>query len=466
MQIGRSDSWRHNMTFIVLIAFVLLVFLIGGGSRSDIQSLAVLRPAAILCCVFALATLRYDQIRARRGLLLLAIAIFLLVGVQLIPLPPGAWQSLPGRNLIVEIDRQAGIVDAWRPLTLSPSGTWNTFFSLFPPAAILLLGIQMTREQLEKLALVVLGIGLLSGILGLLQSIGPAQSPLYLYRITNNGAAVGLFSNRNHQAMFLATLFPLLAVYASQRAGSNAQARFRAWATLAAGACLIPLLLVTGSRAGLVLGGLSAAVSVFLYRTPLTTSSDSRKPQPKWIAWALVGSGVLLTALVGLLMTRAEAFRRIVEGGVENDLRFQVWKPIFGIAYDNFPTGTGFGSFPAVYQVLEPYGLLVPSYLNHVHNDWLELAVEGGLPALLLVAAASMAFLVQGVALIRSERDGAQHRLLGIAGTVVIANFAIGSAADYPLRTPSIACLAALAALWMTTGKVASMPVPKPQERR
>lgn len=466
MQIGRSDSWRHNMAFFVLIAFLVLVFLTGGGSRADIQSLVALRPVAILCCVFALATLHYDQIRARRGLLLLAAAIFLLVVVQLIPLPPSIWQSLPGRNLVVEIDRQAGIVDAWRPLTLSPSGTWNVFFSLFPPAAILLLGIQMTRQQLEKLVLVVLGIGLLSGLVGLLQSIGPAQGPLYFYRITNNGAAVGLFSNRNHQAMFLATLFPLLAFYASQRAESGAQAGFRAWAALVASACLIPLLLVTGSRAGLVLGGLSAAISVFLYRAPSAAGSDSKKPRPKWVAWAVVGGGVLLTALVGLMMTRAEAFRRIAEGGVETDLRFQVWKPILGLARENIPAGTGLGSFPTVYQVLEPYGLLVPSYLNHVHNDWLELAVEAGLPGLLLVSAVSVAFVSRGLTIIRAKSDDARTRLLGIAGTIVIAIFAIGSAADYPLRTPSIACLATLAALWMTSGKAVSAAVSRPQKTR
>src|SRR3546814_18783044 len=55
----------------------------------------------------------------------------------------------------------------------------------------------------------------MSGGLGLAQVIGPRDGPLYLYEITNNGSAVGLFANRNHQAALLACLFPMLAVYAS-----------------------------------------------------------------------------------------------------------------------------------------------------------------------------------------------------------------------------------------------------------
>ncbi len=40
----------------------------------------------------------------------------------------------------------------------------------------------------------------------------------------------------------------------------------------------------------------------------------------------------------------------------------------------------------------EPDALLRADYANHAHNDWLEVALTGGLPALLILAAACLAF--------------------------------------------------------------------------
>lgn len=473
MIIGRSAGWRRdlsfrqreNIPFFALLIFLLLTFLTGGGSRSDIQSLVLLRPMAILFCGLAIWTLRREHLQSRWGLLALAAGTFLLVGVQLIPLPPGIWSQLPGREFIVQIDAAAGLGEIWRPLTLSPAGTRNALFSLFVPLAVLLLGIQLTREQLTKVALGVLAIGLVSGLLGLLQSIGSTQGPLYFYRITNNGSAVGLFSNRNHQAMFLAALFPLLALYASQTARSPDHARFKLWVAMASGLFLVPLLLVTGSRAGLVLGIVSMAVSLKLYAPPLVTGVDKRrhKPKSKGFFWLGIGGGVVALGLLVTLMSRAEALQRIVQGNVGEDLRFQVWGPIFDLAKQSFPVGTGFGSLPAIFQVHEPAALLSANYLNHAHNDWLEIMLEAGLPGLLLLACAITAYLV---ALYRAVRGSQPPRTkqLSLIGALVICLFALGSVADYPLRAPSLAAVLVLAALWMTNAhareaQVTSNPV-------
>ena len=48
------------------------------------------------------------------------------------------------------------------------------------------------------------------------------------------------------------------------------------------------------------------------------------------------------------------------------------------------PFGGGFGSFEAAYKIVEPVNLLSLQYLNHAHNDYLELAIEAGLPGLAL----------------------------------------------------------------------------------
>src|SRR3546814_16949820 len=117
----------------------------------------------------------------------------------------------------------------------------------------------------------------MSGVLGLAQAIGPRDGPLYLYEITNNESAVGLFANRNRQAALLACLFPMLAVYASIDHPSAERMRLKFALCASVALFFLPLLLVTGSRAGLVLGVIGLLAGALLYR-------HTRRHQPK--AWA------------------------------------------------------------------------------------------------------------------------------------------------------------------------------------
>ena len=53
---------------------------------------------------------------------------------------------------------------------------------------------------------------------------------------------------------------------------------------------------------------------------------------------------------------------------------------------DFLPTGIGFGAFDPAFRVFEPDSSLSPLYLNHAHNDLVELALTGGIAALLMFA--------------------------------------------------------------------------------
>ena len=183
-----SISWP----FWGLCAFLVLVFASGGGARADIHSLMVLRPVAAMLCAFGVWRLSRGHIQQYRFLFIFAALLFGLIGLQLIPLPPAFWGALPGREIVTEIDRVAGLGNVWRPISMVPSGTWNALFSLLIPLAVLLLGVQLTRDQRFQLLPVLLILGLSSGAIGLLQVTSAADSPLYFYEITNNGWAVSV----------------------------------------------------------------------------------------------------------------------------------------------------------------------------------------------------------------------------------------------------------------------------------
>ena len=168
---------------------------------------------------------------------------------HLVPLPPEIWQSLAGREELVEVERLVGITNLWRPLTMTPMNGWHVVVSFFPVLAVLFLSVQLTRNERNQLLPLFLVFGALSGFIGILQISGNPQGSLYFYRITNNGSAVGLFANRNHAAIFLACLFPMLATYATLAQGTPESLRNRNVLALAAAVVLVPLK-VSSKRAG------------------------------------------------------------------------------------------------------------------------------------------------------------------------------------------------------------------------
>lgn len=449
---GPSADRSQARVYWALVGFLVLVFLTGGASRSDVQSLMFLRPLAVVFCGFALLSITAEHIRAYRFLFWMAGLIFLLAGIHLIPLPPAIWQALPGREIIVEIDNAAGIKDIWRPITMAPGTGANAFFSLFVPLAALLLVVQLEPNQLKRLVVPVLALGALSGVIGIFQAAGDPNGPLYFYRITNNGSAVGLLSNRNHQAVLLLSMFPVIAFFASQPMKTQNAINMRQALAVGGIVMLIPLILVTGSRLGIILGLFAIACGAFIYRRPEPTGVRQRTERKNYTIPIVAFLGVMLLGLVTVLASRAEGLKRLVGTNVGEEDRPEAWRLVWKIAMDHMPFGTGSGSFVQLYQQAEPLENLTPVYFNHAHNDWLEIWMTFGVPgtALLIVAAVAYFIALRRLFVLRGQASSDMR--LARTGATVVLLFGIASVVDYPLRTPSLACLFVLACCWMAAG--------------
>lgn len=437
-----------SVCFWALSVFLLLAFATGGGSRYDIQSLVVLRPMAALLLAFALWGVERRQLRNLAPPLLFFMAMALLILLHLVPLPWAIWSALPGRDTIAAIDAAAGLGHMWRPLALAPVGAWNAFFSLLPPFAVLVVGARLSFQERRTLVIPLLLLALATSLVALLQLSGGESSPLYLYRITNDGAAVGLFANRNHQAVFLACSFPLLAVFASPSAFPRWDRRIRVGIAAACGAIFVALILVTGSRAGLLTMMVGLAAAALLSRTdPRATG-----PMRFWRgtrAWAVAAGLLLLLAAIVVFAGRAESIDRLLSSNGVGEIRYRAWGPILDMALRYFPVGSGIGSFAEVYRLDEPYALLEWTTFLRAHNDPLELLVTGGAPAMLLLAVAVAAYVRQCVRWWRAGNRKDGRSVTRGAALCVIGILGLASLGDYPLRTPAIACLFCVMLLWL-----------------
>ncbi len=443
-------SRGSSLRFWALAIFLAFVFLTGGASRNDVQSLLLLYPVSVLTCAFACLTLRREHFAGRR-LLVVVMGLILLLGlVHIVPLPPAVWHALPGRDVVVEIDRLAGLGDVWRPITLAPANGWHGLVSLATPLAVLLLGVQLSRDDLFRLLPVLIGLAALSAILGFFQAVGGAGGPLYLYRITNYGSAVGLFANRNHAATLLACLFPMLALFAATAMGTqDAQRRKGLFAAIAA-IVLVPLLLVTGSRSGVIAGIIGLIGAGLIYRRPVPgrmVRTGERRMQ--FGAAPILGAAALLSiGLLTVLAARAEALTRLFSASSAEDERAGAWRVGLDMLWSYFPAGSGSGSFTEAFEIVEPDSILDPTYLNRAHNDWLETGITFGLPGMLLLAAVVIIYLVRTVSLWRS-RDGKRRSIVfARMASIGILIIAIGSIGDYPLRTPIMMAVMMVYVLW------------------
>lgn len=438
-------SWSPALVNVV--GLLVLVFFMGGSARGDVWALPILRPIAILSLFYGLWALSRDEIARHRFLFGMSAAIVALIAVHLIPLPPLIWTALGGRGLIVDIDAATGLSGAWRPISMAPEFTWNALFSLAIPLAIITNAVRLTLVEHRLVIIVVLLGGTLSVALGLLQLAGGADSAFYLYRRSNFGMPIGLFANRNHQALFVAGMLPLLGFLVATRDRRSRAGEMMRFLAYASALVVVTFLVILGSRAGLVAGAIGLISFVLL--SMLASRPGGWRSVPRVQIAVGAAALVAVTAIIAWAMIAGSAvsIQRAMDNDDGADLRYTLW-PVITDAIPGFmPMGTGVGTYERVFQVLEPDSILRPTYSNHAHNDWLEVALTAGVPGLVLMALAVFAFISAVRLTWLLPADAA--RAMAWIGLVTILMAAIGSAVDYPLRAPLSSAIFSLACVWV-----------------
>lgn len=447
-RLPRSTS--ISLPFILLVGLLATLVMAGGASRADVLGQVVVRGAASAALVVAFLLAGPPDGRLPRTVLTLLAATAALPLLQLIPLPPAWWGSLPGHEVL----RGAVAGDQpWRPLSIQPSATWNAAASLLVPASVVLLASAVRRSERTLIMPVLLALIGISALFGLLQFSGNLfESP---FVNASAGEVSALFANRNHFAVFLAfgcLLAPVWGAWDGNRA---------AWRVpLAIGATLLILLLIlaSGSRAGLAAGVLATAFGLILARQLL---HSLRRRLPRWAEPAF---GVAILAIVAVVIAvsvasnRAMSIDRLLSTDPAVDMRTRALPTVIEAVRAYFPTGAGFGSFDAVFRMREPFELLKPTYFNHAHNDYLEVMLGGGILAMLLVVVALGWWAICSIRVWR--RKPSSEVMLGRLGSGLLLVTFVASAIDYPARTPAIMAIVALAAAWLEWGAASQHALP------
>jgi O-antigen ligase len=415
--IEQRDSRFSQARAAVTMGLLIVSGLLGGNGSDTFDLISELVAVGLLFLVLA-DTGRKREMPAVPVVLVVLICALPLA--QVVPIPMRWWQALPWHTIPLEIQSRTGTLGGVHCWSLDPDATRETAVRMLPGLATFLSLLGANSKERSNLVIVAIAVTLVSALLGAIQF---STAALYLFPTTHQGMAVGIFTNRNHDADML--IVGMLLVAAAGRRYANkatAAAMFSALIVLLA-LCVV----TTTSRMGtaIMIAALIASLALLFGR-------EGRFGK-LWLGLAL------LLAMAGLLAFSGNAVvHHTLERYAQSDVdgRYNFWINTKVATQRFWPFGSGFGTFVPVYATVEDLDNVGNFYVNHAHNDYLELALEGGIVALALIAATFVTILFYAARAI-SRPDWAQCA----SGLGIVAVMAIHSAVDYPLRTIALSTM-------------------------
>ena len=422
----------NNLRQAVAPAYLFLCIVLGGSAQGIFSNLALqLGGVAILAWAY-LTRLPLKVSRPARRLGWLAAVAVALVLLQLIPLPPAIWSHLPGRQFVVDGFRLLGQPLPWMPLSLAPADTIATAMAMLPPLAMLALILRLGAYRDSWLLIALLCATFISVALGVLQIQSGGTGP-YLYPLANLGTASGLFANANHMATLLLVSIPFLVALGVRRYRSLPSTNDRLLTvTLAGGTAIVVLLGVVTNQ----------SLALLVIGAPVVGAAALQLIPP-----GRVRLGRLAVMLGLLLLAGSAALAVMVSSGMSTSnqssvtIRADIWNHSVEAIRDHGLAGSGVGTFPSIYPHYEDPATVERTYVNHAHNDYMEIVLETGLPGAVLLLL-FLAWWSSRVFAIWRSPDAVE---LARASCIASAAILLHSLGDYPLRTAAIATAMAMA---------------------
>ncbi len=438
-----GDAFRPRPTGFVAAALAAAMLLGGSGSLVPLPEIAL--ECLLAGLTAAWVWMRPDGLRnVPRGAWIIAALLLALPICQLLPMPPALWQSLPGRSVEKAALDLVGQGSSWRPLTLTANRTSASLLAMTAAAAVLIMVAAQDCRGRTILLATVAGMALLSVVVGAAQLSGGAGNP---FRFYNPAEAFldGFQTNHNAEADVL-----LMGMVALAAAASDFAARPRPRATeprqplgqllgMIGGATLLLTLgvVLTASRTGIALLPIAIGAQALILRR--WWRLDMRRMAiATGVAGLVLGSAALASGPHGALARVWDRFHTATE------FRPQIWHDAMYVLRQYWPWGAGMGSFIPVFAAAERLGVVTSKFVNRAHDDYLEFLIEAGVPGVAALGLICRQIARDACRGWRTGVAGSEAQLIcGAANLIILAVHSLG---DYPLRTVSIACMAAVSA--------------------
>jgi hypothetical protein len=383
-----------------------------------------------------------------------------LVILQLLPLPAGllrllrpAWSANLSGN-----DNHS-----FSSLSIAPYNTLIHLILLFCCAAVFFFARMLGQDRTRRRRLVtwLVGLGTFEALYGLVQYLTGWQKIFGYAKKYNLEEATGTYINRNHFAGFLEMVIPFgvaLVLYENAKLprkvvpGRNVNTRIkrmlgekklsRIGLWVFAAMVMVAGLFFSLSRMGIISAVASLAV--------MAAFAGFQRKAGLWVAAGIMTCGIILVLWMGAgpalgrFGTISEEYARVDES------RWSLWKDTARLIGGHPLLGSGLGTFPVAFTRVQ--STFLGQFVNHAHNDYLELASDLGIP-MAAVFFGSTAALLARVARKAASSEVSFERAMALGCLGSIAAILLHSLTDFNLYIPANALVFSL-----ILGLAASIP--------
>ena len=343
-----------------------------------------------------------------------------LVALQLLPLPRGLLRWLRPDYPAWDVDAAGGGGGKFFSLSIAPYNT-KTHFILLVCCVVAFFFARMLgqdRASRRRLMAWLLTLGTFEALYGLVQYLSGWQKIFGYVKKYNLEEATGTYINRNHFAGFLEMAIPFslaLVLYENSKRSRQARGVRRTFGTRAkallsggnfsrmglrvfAALAMVAGLFFSRSRMGILAGVASLAVMAIF--------AGVQRSAGLWLAAGVMICGIGLVFWMGA----EQGFGRFASIGDEytsaNESRLSLWKDTVRLIEGHPLLGSGLGTFPVAFTRVQ--STFPGKFVNHAHNDYLEITSDLGIPA------AVVFFSAIGFLLVRVARKAASGVNLGV----------------------------------------------------
>lgn len=379
----------------------------------------------------------------------------LLILFQMLPLPSAMIKIISPQTfslrqqLLLPTDQLPMTTLSFVPfLTKIEFFKWLTLIGFF---LFLLKWRYFDMKTIQRLILVVFGVGLFESLYGMFEFFSGHKHILHLKMDHMISSVTGTFINRNAFAGYLLMVIPLSMGYLFSRQrhsmGQSTGLRHRLTSLdgksllIAFGVVLMILgLLLSASRMGIASLLLSFSLISILFRNPQGRRKLSR-PSILILSLALLWAAWIgLDAVISRFFTTSESFED----------RWKIWQNTFQIIRDYPLLGSGIGTFTQVFPMYRSFH--IRGLVTHAENDFLQLVSETGLIGAGLLLTLFLYLFYRAMSGLRSLSYRESERYIGMGGLIGILALMFHSLVERNIQIPANALLYTL--IWATVLRI------------
>lgn len=434
-----KQTYNNKMLFFCLLALLAWLPIPLGSNRPWAWS--IFEIASYILFAFSVYAYR-QELTSRLSSYKAPIAIFasflVYIVIQTIPLPIPVLSSLSpeSANIYLTAGVSAAPISIDAPQTLISLYKSVAYFCVF--VTTLLLCNELKKVRL--LMLLIISVGLFQAMYGALEILFGVETS-WVFQLPVKQNATGTFVYKNHFANFLmlclsAGVGYLVSSLLSRKPTGGAHQKLRNFLSMflngkafvrIALAIMVIALVMSRSRMGNTAFFLSMTVvgllSLFLIK-------QRTKGLTLLIISMFIVDMFILSAWFGLDKVKS----RIEQTSLSSETRDEVVLDSIPLLQEFTLTGSGLGTY---YTAFPQYtGDDVYSFYDHAHNDYLQFAIELGIPATLVIFSLPLIALWQCVKVLKHRRSSiARGAAFGVLMSVV--GMAIHISVDFPLQAPA-----------------------------